>query len=108
MKWLVWRLAFLDRRPDLGAGVGNPWRTTMPLPLLDLAIQRLQESKRFLMQARQSASFYGYARGGHGSEQIKRQERMAIVSMKKAMQHTQAAVDKLGGRNISEDSGGFD
>lgn len=80
----------------------------MPLPLIDLAVQRLQESKRFLMQARQSASFYGYMRSGHGSDQIRRQERMAIVSMKKALQHAQAAIDKLGGRNISEDSGSFD
>lgn len=80
----------------------------MPLTLIDLATQRLQESKRFLMQAKQMAGFYGYMRGGQGSSQIRRQEKLAIVSMRKAIQHAHAAITKLGGQNIQEDSGSFD
>ena len=78
----------------------------MPLTRIQLAENYLRQAKQFLTQARATAGSYLYTHV-NASPVVQRQERQAILALKKVRQMADEAITALNGQDVSEDDGKY-
>lgn len=78
----------------------------MPLTRISLAENYLRQAKQMLLQARATAGQYRYTHV-NANPVVQRQERQAILSLKKVRLMADEAITAMNGQGVDEDDGKF-
>jgi len=78
----------------------------MPLTRIQLAENYLRQAKQLLLQARATAGQYRYTHV-NANPVVQRQERQAILALKKVRQMADEAVTAMNGQGVEEDDGSY-